>query len=100
MIYLPAGSAVAREVAGSAERSVQLQVLGGPPRLGGPSSFFRVPFAPNHTFGRKSWFGNIASLGSWMTTGVRSAASWQALQASVKWPKYSANLASSLFLMA
>jgi hypothetical protein len=39
MIYLPAGSAVAREVAGSAERWVLPQVLGGPPRPGGPSSF-------------------------------------------------------------
>src|SRR5215475_4418353 len=48
MIYLPAGSAVAREVAGSAERWVQLQVLGGPPRPGGPSSFSRVPAIEGH----------------------------------------------------
>ena len=42
--------------------------------------------AAGYCFGRKSWSGNIDSLGSWMTIGVCSAAWWQALQASVKCP--------------
>jgi hypothetical protein len=42
MIYLSADSAVAREVAGWAERWVLLQMPGGLPRPGGPSSFFGI----------------------------------------------------------
>jgi hypothetical protein len=33
-----------------------------------------VSAAASYCFGRKSWFGNIDSLGSWMTTGVCSEA--------------------------